>query len=151
MGTICGICGAHGGHETAELRDVRKGDEGAGCVGVQEKEWTGYLLDDLRAFGKNADQWTTVAQDEEGRNKTEEHCREWNVSGLTGSLQRKTGLDYGIQLYISERNWTDKMEDSPMKACLRWLTRGSRSATSGATCILCYCVVLFRFRLFRFH
>ena len=37
---------------------------GAGCVGGQEKEWIGCFLDDLRAFGINADQWTTAAQDE---------------------------------------------------------------------------------------
>ena len=35
---------------------------GAGCVGGQEKEWMGCFLDDLRAFGINADQWTTTAQ-----------------------------------------------------------------------------------------
>ena len=29
--------------------------ESTGCVGVQEKEWKGYLLDDLRAFGMNTD------------------------------------------------------------------------------------------------
>ena len=29
---------------------------GAGCVGGQEKEWMGCFLDDLRAFGINADQ-----------------------------------------------------------------------------------------------
>ena len=28
---------------------------GAGCVGGQGKEWTGCFLDDLRAFGINAD------------------------------------------------------------------------------------------------
>ena len=33
---------------------------GAGCVGGQEKEWMGCFLDDLRAFGINADQWTTA-------------------------------------------------------------------------------------------
>ena len=38
--------------------------EGAGCVGGQEKEWTGGFLDDLRPFVINADQWTTAAQDE---------------------------------------------------------------------------------------
>ena len=40
---------------------------GAGCVGGQEKEWMERLLDDLRALGINADQWTitTAAQDEE--------------------------------------------------------------------------------------
>ena len=37
---------------------------GAGCVGVQEKEWMGCFLDDLRAFGINADQWTIAARDE---------------------------------------------------------------------------------------
>ena len=37
---------------------------GAGCVGGQEKEWMGCFLDDLRAFGINAEQWTTAAQDE---------------------------------------------------------------------------------------
>ena len=37
---------------------------GAGCVGGQEKEWTGCCLDDLRAFVINADQWKTAAQDE---------------------------------------------------------------------------------------
>ena len=38
--------------------------EGAGCVGSQDKEWMGCFLDDLRAFGINADQWTTATQDE---------------------------------------------------------------------------------------
>ena len=34
---------------------------GAGCVEGQEKEWMGCFLDDLRAFGINADQWTVPA------------------------------------------------------------------------------------------
>ena len=29
---------------------------GAGCMGDQEKHWTGCFLDNLRAFGINADQ-----------------------------------------------------------------------------------------------
>ena len=33
-------------------------------VGGQEKEWMGCFLNDLRAFGINADQWTTAAEDE---------------------------------------------------------------------------------------
>ena len=32
----------------------------------QGKEWFGCFLDGLRAFGINADQWTTAAQDEGG-------------------------------------------------------------------------------------
>ena len=33
----------------------------AGCVGGQGKEWMGCFLDDLRAFGINADQWMTFS------------------------------------------------------------------------------------------
>ena len=32
-------------------------------MGGQEKEWMGCFLDGLRAFGIDADQWTTPAQD----------------------------------------------------------------------------------------
>ena len=64
-GTVRGICGAHGGHETAELRDVQKVDGGSGLRGGQEKAWTGCLLDDLRGLGINADQWATVARTRE--------------------------------------------------------------------------------------
>ena len=47
----------HGTYETGEARDVIIGGlvGGAGCVGGQEKEWTGCFLVDLRAFGINAD------------------------------------------------------------------------------------------------
>ena len=34
------------------------------CVGGQKKEWMECFLDDLRAFGTSADQWTTANQDE---------------------------------------------------------------------------------------
>ena len=37
---------------------------GVDCGGDQEKEWVRCFLDDFRAFGINADQWTTAAQDE---------------------------------------------------------------------------------------
>ena len=50
--------------------------DGAGCVGVQDKEWMGCFLDDLRAFDINADQWTTAAQDEEEWRKRAEQGAE---------------------------------------------------------------------------
>ena len=53
---------------------------GAGCAGGQEKEWMGCLLDDLRAFGINADQWTTIAQDEGEWRNTLQQGRNVNVS-----------------------------------------------------------------------
>ena len=51
---------------------------GAGCVGGQEKEWMGCLLDELGAFGINADQWTAAAQDEgEWRKTAERFMAKW--------------------------------------------------------------------------
>ena len=47
------------------MRDVWRTGRGRGLRGGQEKGWMGYFLDDLRAFGVNADHWTNAAQDEE--------------------------------------------------------------------------------------
>ena len=44
-------------------------------VESQGKEWIGCFLDDLRAFGINADQWATAARDEE----------EWRTTGGQGA------------------------------------------------------------------
>ena len=84
---VCGVRGAHGGYETAEVRDVRKNGERCSYVRGQEKEWIGCFLDDLKAFGINADHWTTAAQDkgEWWQNKG------WNVSWRNGPLQRSQG------------------------------------------------------------
>ena len=49
---------------------------GADCVGGQEKEWMGGFLDGLIAFGINADQWTTAAQDEAEWRRTAEQGAE---------------------------------------------------------------------------
>ena len=68
-------------------------------MGGQEKEWMGYFLDDLRAFGINADQWTTAAQDKARGNGAERRNKERNFSWRNGSLQRKPGLDCGMQSY----------------------------------------------------
>ena len=69
---------------------------GAGCVGGQEKEWMGCFLDDLRAFGINADQWMTAAQDEREWRRTAEQGAEhfmakWIVAGKT-----KAGLQHAV-------------------------------------------------------
>ena len=65
--------------------------EVAGCVGRQEKEWMGCLLDDSRAFGINADQWTTAAQDEGEWRKTakqgaERFIAKWIAADKIGAV-----------------------------------------------------------------
>ena len=55
---------------------------GGGCVGGQEKEWMGCFMDDLKAFGVNADQWATATQDDEEWSRTAEQGR--NISERNG-------------------------------------------------------------------
>ena len=92
---VRGICGAHGGYETTEVGDVRRSRGGAGCVGGQEKEWMRCFLDDLRAFGINADQWTTAAQDDGEYRKTVEQGAERFMAKLIAV--EKVRADYGMQ------------------------------------------------------
>ena len=67
----------------------------AGYVRGQEKEWMGRFLDDFRVFYTNADQWTTAVRDDGGWRRTAEQGG--GVSWRNASLQRKSGLDYGMQ------------------------------------------------------
>ena len=65
---------------------------GAGCVGGQEKEWMGCFLDNLRAFGINADQWTTAAQDEGKWRRTAEQGAEHFRAKWIIAEKAKAGL-----------------------------------------------------------
>ena len=65
---------------------------GAGCVGRQEKEWMGYFLDALRAFGISADQWTTAAQDEGEWCKTVEQGVESFITKWIAAKRFRAGL-----------------------------------------------------------
>ena len=86
------ICGAHGGHETSEVSYVRRTGGGADCVGCQEKEWMECFLDDLGAFGINADQWTTAAQDEGEWRKTAEQGAERFMEKCIAAEKVRAGL-----------------------------------------------------------
>ena len=69
---------------------------GAGCVGGQEKEWVGCFLDDLKAFGLNADQWTTAAQDEAIWRGTAEQGAEHFMAKLIAAEKAKAGLRHAV-------------------------------------------------------
>ena len=91
---VCGIYGTHGGHETAEVRHVRRSGEGRGLRGGAGKrvDWVGCLLENLRAFGINADQWTTAAQDEGERRKTAEQF----MATWIASEKARAGLRHAV-------------------------------------------------------
>ena len=69
---------------------------GAGCVGGEEKKWMGFFPDDLRAFGINADQWTTVAQDEGEWRRTAEQGAEYFMAKWTVAEKTKAGLRHAV-------------------------------------------------------
>ena len=56
--------------------DVRRIGGGRGLCRGPGKIVDGYFLDDLRAFGINADQWTTAVQDEGEWRRTAEQGAE---------------------------------------------------------------------------
>ena len=58
------------------MRNVRTNGEGLGLRGGPGKRVDVFFLDDLRAFGTNADQWTAAAQDKEEWHKTAEQGAE---------------------------------------------------------------------------
>ena len=69
---------------------------GACCVGEQEKEWMGYFLDDLRAFGINDDQWTTAAQDEGEWCKTAEQGEGRFMAKLIAAEKDRAGVRHAV-------------------------------------------------------
>ena len=69
---------------------------GTGCVGGQEKEWMGCFLDDLRAFGINADQWATAAQDEGEWHRTAEQGAERFMAKWIPAEEARTGLQHAV-------------------------------------------------------
>ena len=69
---------------------------GAGCVGGQEKGWMGCFLDDVRAFGINADHWTTAAQDEEEWLRTAKQGAEHFMAKWIVAEKTKAGLRHAV-------------------------------------------------------
>ena len=66
-------------------------------MGGQGKEWIGYFLNDLRAFGINDNKWTTAAQDEgEWRRTAEQRAEHFMAKWI---VTKKTRLHYGMQWY----------------------------------------------------
>ena len=77
---------------------------GAGCVGGQEKEWMGCFLDELRAFGINADrQWTTAAQEQGEWRRTAEQRAERFMAKLIAAEKARAVLCPNVTGRTKER------------------------------------------------
>ena len=64
--------------------------------GGQKKECMGCFLDDLRAFGINADQWTTAAQDEGEWRRTTEQGAEHSMAKWITAEKNKARLRHAV-------------------------------------------------------
>ena len=94
---------------------------GAGCVTGQENEWMWCFLNHLRAFGINADQWKTAAQDEGELRRTAEHAAEHFMAKLT--LCRESQGWTMVFSGMPERDEKDQGEDNPKLADSCWFAR----------------------------
>ena len=65
-------------------------------MGGQEKEWMGCFLDGVRAFGINADQWTTAAQHEEEWRRTAEQGAEHFMAKWIAAEKARVGLRHAV-------------------------------------------------------
>ena len=81
----------------------------------------GYFLDDLKAFGINADQWTTAAQDDDGRRITVEQGAEYFMAKWIVAEKAKAGLRHAV--VCSKVPEGPRREDGPKQAGSRWFAR----------------------------
>ena len=89
--------GAHRGYETAEVYDVRGiGMRRGLCGGPRKIVDIGCFLHDLRAFGINADQWTTAAQDEGGQRRMVEQWAEHFMAKWIAAAKVRAGLRHAV-------------------------------------------------------
>ena len=79
------------------MRDVRRIGGGRGLCRGPAKLFDGvFFLDDLRAFGINADQWTTAAQDEREWRKTAEQGAKHFMAKWIVAEKAKAGLWHAV-------------------------------------------------------
>ena len=95
---VCGICGAHGGYETAEVRDIRRNGGERGLCGRPGKRV------DLVSPGRRQsfrDQRRPVDDCSPGRGGMAQSggTRGGTFHGKMDRCKEKTRLDYGMQWY----------------------------------------------------
>ena len=69
---------------------------GTGCGRGQKKKWMECFLDNLRAFGNDADQWTTAAQDEEEWRRSAEQGAEHFMAKWIAAEKTRAGVQHAV-------------------------------------------------------
>ena len=79
------------------MRGVRRVGGGRGlCGGPGKRVDVWCFLNHLRAFGINADQWKTAAQDKGEWRRTAEHAAEHFMAKLTATEKARAGLWHAV-------------------------------------------------------
>ena len=117
------------------MRDVRRTDGGRelrGRTGKRVDGVMGCFLDDLGAFGINADQWMTAAQDEGGHLMAQNgRTKGGTFHGEMGRCRESQGCTTACSS-MPERDRKNQGEVSPKQACSCWFVRHCSLATSDA-------------------
>ena len=91
--------------------------------GGRGKNGWGCLLDDLRGFGINADQWTTAAQDEGKWCKTAEQGAKRFMAKLIAAENARAGLMHAVYYIIVCPNVAGRIKERTPKASVLVLVR----------------------------
>ena len=78
----------------------------------QANSWMWCLLDDLRAFGFNVDQWTTAALDEGEWRKTSEQGAERFMAKWVAAERARSGLRHAVVCPNVTRRTTERIAQS---------------------------------------
>ena len=96
MDLVCGICGAHGGYETPEVRDVRRVGGGRGLYGGPGKRVDGMFPGRPQSFRHQRRPWTTAAQGEGEWRRTAEQGPEHFMAKLIIAEKARAGLRHTV-------------------------------------------------------
>ena len=112
--------------------------------GARKREWIGCLLEDLRDFGINADQWTTAAQDEGEWRKTAEQGAErfkakWIATKKVGAGLRHAVVCPNVTGRTKERIAQSKRAHAGLFALVNW----RELVSSGHFLFCCRCYIPF--------
>ena len=130
MDPVCGSFGAHRGPETVEICHVWRINVGCGLWGGEGKTWIGCLHDILKAFGFNADLWTTVTRDRGGWRKTAGKGQ--NVHGIIDRCRESQSWTQRHAVVCLNVTGRTKDKDSSKQACSCWFASHCSLAISGA-------------------
>ena len=119
-----------------------------------------FFLDDLRAFGVNADQWTTAAQDEGEWRKTGEQGAEHFMARWIATEKARAGLRHSVVcpnvMGRTKRRIASGLVlvRSPLLTSHKWrelVSSGCLICRCHDVFLWCYlCFVLLRFRIYAF-